>query len=95
MFKTYFGNKKNIMILDFLGDHPRYEYTIKELTQHTHNYIVDNVKQLVKLGLIIKNDKNKKYKLNMEHIINQAVLKTDFEQGKIEADKLNDIVGKK
>ena len=93
MFKTYFGNKKNIMILDFLGDYPRYEYTIEELTQHTHNYIVDNVKQLVKLGLIIKNDK--KYKINMEHIINQAVLKTDFEQGKIEADKLNDIVDKK
>jgi len=82
MFKTYFGNKKNIMLLDFLGDHPRYEYTIEELTQHTHNYIVYNVKQLVKLGLIIKNDK--KYKLNTEHIINRAVLKTDFEQAKIE-----------
>lgn len=85
MFKTYFGNKKNIMLLDFLADHPRYSYKLEELTEYTHNYMVDNLKRLVELGLVIKH--NDKYQINTDHIIVKAVLKTDFEEGKIEADK--------
>jgi len=84
MFKTYFGNNKNIKILDFLANHINYSYTLEEITKYTHNYIVHNLNNLVEFGFVIKEDK--KYKLNTKNDLIKAMLKFDFEYNKLLSD---------
>jgi len=87
MFKTYFGNNKNIRILDFLADHIHYSYSLEELTKYTNEYIVYNLKNLVEFNFIIK--EGGKYRLNAENDVIKALLKFDFEQGKVKFDKVS------
>ena len=36
MFKDIFGKNPQTNILDFLLDHPEYDYTISEISKHSH-----------------------------------------------------------
>lgn len=89
MFKTYFGNKNNIQILDFLADHVNYSFTLTEIMKNTsNNYITDSLKNLMLYGFVI--GEGNKYKLNTKNDLIKAMLKFDFEQGKNEFDQVKE-----
>ncbi len=85
MFKEIFGDSPQAKILDFLGDHPNYDYSISDLAEYTgvsRPTLYKIIPEMVKKGLIIetrKVGKSKMYKLNTENEIVKVILKFDFE----------------
>ena len=92
MFIKIFGESPQTKILDFLADHPDYDYTITELAEKTGvskptTYKV--IRNLLKEELIIisrKIGKSKLYKLNTRNEIVKTILKFEFEIAKKIAD---------
>jgi DNA-binding transcriptional ArsR family regulator len=96
MFKDIFGDSPQTKILDFLADHPDFDYSISEIAKNSQvsRPTVYKIKDiLLKKGLIIQTREqggSPLYKLNIENKIVQIILKFDFEIAK----KLADIESK-
>ena len=92
MFKEIFGNSPQTKILDFLADHPDYDYSISEIAKHSQvsRPTVYKIKDiLLKKGLIIhtrEQGNSPLYKLNLDNKLVQVILKFDFEIAKRIAD---------
>lgn len=92
MFKDIFGNSPQTKILDFLADHPDFDYSISEIAKNSQvsRPTVYKIKDiLLKKELIIKTREqggSPLYKLNIENKIVQVILKFDFEIAKKLAD---------
>jgi len=92
MFKDIFGDSPQTKILDFLADHPEFDYSISEIAKNSHvsRPTVYKIKDiLLKKELIIKTREqggSPLYKLNIENKIVQVILKFDFEIAKKLAD---------
>lgn len=77
-FQDLFGRTLETQYLDFLGDHPNYSYSTKELDKHYSSlFMKGTLNSLVKSNLIIK--KNNKYQINTKNPIIRSVLKYDCE----------------
>ncbi|MCD6481421.1 MAG: winged helix-turn-helix transcriptional regulator [Thermoplasmata archaeon] len=85
MFKEIFGNSPQTKILDFLGDHPNYDYNISDLAEYagvSRPTLYKIIPEMIEKGLIIetrKIGKSKMYKLNTKNEIVKVILKFDFE----------------
>ena len=85
MFKDIFGNSPQTKILDFLADHPNYDYNISDISKNSEvsrPTVYKIVEILLKKKLIIKtreSGNSSLYKLNMENKLVQVILKFDFE----------------
>ena len=85
MFQDIFGHNSKTRILDFLTDHPRFEYSITEIAEKTEvsrptTYKV--VDTLLEKKLIIKtreSGQSSLYKLNLENKLVRMILKFDYE----------------
>jgi len=92
MFKDIFGDSPQTKILDFLADHPDFDYSISEIAKNSQvsRPTVYKIKDiLLKKGLIIQTREqggSPLYKLNIENKIVQVILKFDFEIAKKLAD---------
>jgi len=92
MFKDIFGNSPQTKVLDFLADHPDFDYSISEIAKNSQvsRPTVYKIKDtLLKKGLIIQTREqggSPLYKLNIENKIVQVILKFDFEIAKKLAD---------
>ena len=92
MFKDIFGDSPQTKILDFLADHPDYDYSISEIAKQAKvsRPTVYKIKDiLLKKGLIIhtrEQGNSPLYKLNLENKLVQVILKFDFEISKKIAD---------
>jgi len=92
MFKDIFGDSPQTKILDFLSDHPDYDYSISEIAKQAQvsRPTVYKVKDiLLKKGLIIQTREQGNsplYKLNIDNKLVQIILKFDFEIAKKIAD---------
>lgn len=92
MFKDIFGDSPQTKILDFLADHPDFDYSISEIAKNSQvsRPTVYKIKDiLLKKGLIIQTREqggSPLYKLNIENKIVQLILKFDFEIAKKLAD---------
>jgi len=92
MFKDIFGDSPQTKILDFLSDHPDYDYSISEIAKQAQVsrptvYKVRDI--LLKKGLIIQTREQGNsplYKLNIDNKLVQIILKFDFEIAKKIAD---------
>jgi len=92
MFKDIFGDSPQTKILDFLADHPDFDYSISEIAKNAQVsrptvYKIKDV--LLKKGVIIQTREqggSPLYKLNIENKIVQVILKFDFEIAKKLAD---------
>lgn len=91
-FIELFGHTPITKILDFLGDHPRFWYTVMEIRDNTMAEHVRNpasiLDSMVTTELLKK--ENEKYKINTDNPVITAVLKWDFEEAKKVADKLTE-----
>jgi DNA-binding transcriptional ArsR family regulator len=85
MFKDIFGNNPQTKILDFLLDHPDYDYNITDIAQNskvsrpTTYRVIDT---LLEKKLIIKtreSGQSSLYKLNIENELVRMILKLDYE----------------
>ena len=90
-FAELFGSVEKILVLDFLGDHPNFSYTIDEIHENmelmlTREMVLDAVDKLVEQEIIKIVDT--KWQLDTENQIVRAVLKHDFEEAKKESDRL-------
>ena len=91
-FVELFGSIEKLAVLDFLGDHPNYAYSLAEIKENQTSLLLEIyglevvVDELMEAGLIKIVDT--KYQLDTENPIVRAVLKHDFEEGKKIADKL-------
>ena len=92
MFKDIFGDSPQTKILDFLADHPDYDYSISEISKRAQvsRPTVYKIKDiLLKKGLIIhtrEQGNSPLYKLNLDDKLVQVILKFDFEIAKKIAD---------
>lgn len=92
MFTKIFGENPQTKILDFMADHPDYDYTITELAEKTgvsKPTIYKVIRNLLKEGLVVVNRKigrTKLYKLNTRNEIVKTILKFEFEIAKRIAD---------
>jgi len=92
MFKDIFGDSPQTKILDFLADHPDYDYSISEIAKQAQvsRPTVYKIKDiLLKKGLIIQTREQGNsplYKLNLDNKLVQVILKFDFEIAKRIAD---------
>ena len=92
MFKDIFGDSPQTKVLDFLADHPEFDYSISEIAKKSHvsRPTVYKIKDiLLKKELIIQTREqggSPLYKLNIENKIVQVILKFDFEIAKKLAD---------
>jgi DNA-binding transcriptional ArsR family regulator len=92
MFRDIFGNSPQTKILDFLADHPDYDYSISEISKNSlvSRPTVYKIKDiLLKKGLIIQTREQGNsplYKLNIDNKLVQVILKFDFEIAKKIAD---------
>jgi len=92
MFKDIFGDSPQTKILDFLADHPDYDYSISEIAKHSQvsRPTVYKIKDiLLKKELIIhtrEQGNSPLYKLNIDNKLVQVILKFDFEIAKRIAD---------
>ena len=88
MFRDIFGNSPQTKILDFLADHPDYDYSISEIAKHSQvsRPTVYKIKDiLLKKGLIIQTREQGNsplFKLNIDNKLVQVILKFDFELAK-------------
>ena len=85
MFKVIFGASPQAKILDFLGDHPDYDYSISDIAEYANvsrPTLYKIIPDLIKKQLIIETrtvGKSKMYKLNTKNEIVKLILKFDFE----------------
>ena len=92
MFKDIFGESPQTKILDFLADHPDYDYSISEIAKQSQvsRPTVYKIKDiLLKKELIIlarEQGNSPLYKLNIDNNLVQVILKFDFEIAKRIAD---------
>ena len=92
MFKDIFGDSPQTKILDFLADHPDFDYSISEIAKQAQvsRPTVYKIKDiLLKKGLIIKTREQGNsplYKLNLDNKLVKVILKFDFEIAKRIAD---------
>ena len=92
MFVKIFGENPQTKILDFMADHPDYDYTITELAEKTgvsKPTIYKVIRNLVREGLVVvsrKIGRSKLYKLNTRNEIIKTILKFEFEIAKRIAD---------
>ena len=92
MFKDIFESSPQTKILDFLADHPDYDYSISEIAKQAQvsRPTVYKVKDiLLKKRLIIQTREQGNsplYKLNLDNKLVQVILKFDFEIAKRIAD---------
>jgi len=89
-FIELFGSVEKILVLDFLGDHPNFSYTIDEIHENilwaTREMVLNAVDKLTEQGVIKIVDY--KWQLDTENQIIRAVLKHDFDEAKKESDRL-------
>jgi len=85
MFKDIFGNTPQTKVLDFLLEHPDYDYNISDIAQNskvsrpTTYKVVDT---LLEKKLIVKTRESGQssfFKLNLENSLVRVILKFDFE----------------
>ena len=92
MFKDIFGDSPQTKILDFLADHPDFDYSISEIAKQAQvsRPTVYKIKDiLLKKGLIIQTREQGNsplYKLNLDNKLVQVIIKFDFEIAKRIAD---------
>ena len=85
MFQDIFGHNSKTRILDFLTDHPRFEYSITEIAEKTEVSRPTTFKvvyTLLEKKLIIKtreSGQSSLYKLNLENKLVRMILKFDYE----------------
>ena len=85
MFKDIFGDNPQTKILDFLADHPNYDYNISEIAKQSEvsrPTVYKVLDLLQKRKLIIKTREtgnSSLYKLNLKNNLIQLMLKFDFE----------------
>ena len=89
MFKEIFGESPQAKILDFLGDHPNYDYNVSDLAEYagvSRPTLYKIIPEMVKKGLLIETrevGKSKMYKLNTKNELVKVILKFDFEISRI------------
>ena len=85
MFKDIFGNNPQTKILDFLLDHPDYDYNISDIAQHSEvsrPTVYKIIDTLLEKELIVKtreSGQSSLYKLNLENQLVRLILKFDYE----------------
>ncbi len=85
MFAEIFGNNPQARILDFLGDHPNYDYSISDLAEYSkvsRPTLYKILPKLIRMGMLIetrKIGKSSMYKLNLKNEIVKKMLKFDLE----------------
>jgi len=85
MFKDIFGNSSQTKILDFLADHPNYDYNVSDISKNSEvsrPTVYKIIEIFLKKKLIVKtreSGNSSLYKLNMENKLVQIILKFDFE----------------
>jgi len=85
MFTKIFGENPQTKLLNFLADHPDYDYTIADLVEKTKiskPTIYKILPKLLKENLVVvtrKVGKAKLYKLNTENELVKLILKFEFE----------------
>lgn len=85
MFKDIFGDSPQTKIMDFLADHPNFDYSISEIAKNSRvsRPTVYKIKDiLLKKGLILQTRElggSPLYKLNAQNKLVQVILKFDFE----------------
>ena len=85
MFTEIFGSSPQTKILDFLADHPRYDYSISDIARNaevSRPTVYKIVDVFLKKDLIVKTRKSGNsslFKLNCENSIVKVILKFDFE----------------
>jgi len=85
MFKEIFGNSPQTKILDFLANHPNYDYNVSDISKHSEvsrPTVYKIIEILLKKKLIIKtreSGNSSLYQLNMENKLVKVILKFDFE----------------
>ena len=85
MFKDIFGNSPQTKILDFLADHPNYDYNISDISKNSEvsrPTVYKIIEILIEKRLIVKtreSGNSSLYKLNMENKLVKVILKFDFE----------------
>ena len=90
MFTKIFGENPQTKLLNFLADHPDYDYTISDLVEKTgvsKPTIYKILPKLLEENLIVvtrKVGKSKLYKLNTENEIARLILKFEFELARLE-----------
>ena len=88
MFKDIFGESPQTKILDFLADHPDFDYSISEIAhkaQVSRPTVYKIKKILLQKQLIIHTrdqGNSPLYKLNIDNHLVQIILKFDFEFAK-------------
>ena len=90
MFQEIFVDSPQTKILDFLADHPRFDYTISEISEKakvSRPTVYKVINLLLEKNLIIKTREqgnSSLFQLNLENRLVQLMLKFDFElAGKI------------
>lgn len=85
MFKEIFGNNPQTKILDFLADHPNYDYNVSDISKNSEvsrPTVYKIIDILLEKKLVVKtreSGSSSLYKLNMENKLVQVILKFDFE----------------
>ena len=85
MFKDVFGNSPQTKILDFLANHPNYDYNVSDISKNSdvsRPTVYKIIEILLKKKLIVKtreSGNSSLYKLNMDNKLVQVILKFDFE----------------
>jgi DNA-binding transcriptional ArsR family regulator len=93
MFTDVFGKSPQTKILDFLADHPEYDYSISEIAQHskvsrpTVYKIIDVLLEKKLLVRTREQGNSPLYKLNSENTLIQIILRFDFELASKAADQ--------
>jgi DNA-binding MarR family transcriptional regulator len=78
-------------VIDFLSDHPSYDYSVSEISQRakvSRPTLYKLLPKMVGQGLLRKREK--RYGLNLQNIMIKDILKVELELGMKEASK-NDI----
>jgi DNA-binding transcriptional ArsR family regulator len=97
MFKDIFGNSPQTKILDFLADHPNYDYNVSDISKNSdvsRPTVYKIIEILLKKKLIVKtreSGNSSLYKLNMENKLVQVILKFDFELAGPSVTKIYDV----
>jgi DNA-binding transcriptional ArsR family regulator len=85
MFKDIFGNSPQTKILDFLADHPEYDYSVSEIASHSlvsRPTVYKIIDILLEKQLVIRTREqgtSSLFKLNLENRVIQLLLQFDFE----------------
>ncbi len=93
MFSEIFGDSPKAKLLDFLGDHPTFDYNISALAEYTNisrPTLYKIIPELLSQKILIETRKvgrSKMYKLHTENKLVQHILRFDFEIADIIAEE--------